>query len=256
MGQSPDRIETRGIRPGRLAITAAAAFMIMLAVILTDARADQHRQSSAARPADASSPASLPSLRSVEAPRPVPVLFRPRTGAFRADGLEGKLPSAWFTRQNAYITIGTGVGGCFGNSCRQSIAGQHPVEDNIPWGADFEVVNVDDALAGSDLDRTADNILSFWTLHTYLSTDAVGPVRVREASRRTLTTNLPRPARLITAELHYDEPEHRDGYRHFYLLVVGGTARSNTAFVATWTDNVTPAVGTSIQDAINSLQVV
>jgi hypothetical protein len=248
-----DRLETSTVGPVRLALVAVAlAAAIALAVVL----ASQPRELSINSAEHAGSHAPAPTNPRIPTPKAPPVHFDRVTGKFSADGLEGTLPVAWFARQNEYITIGTGVGGCFGNACHPNSAGQHPLEDNLPWGAQFEAVTVEDSLTGNGLNQTADKILSYWTRSMILSIDVSGPVKIKNARKRTLTTNLPRPVRMITAEVHCQKSGMRISYDHFYLLVVKGTAGQYIAFVATWSDNATADVTNRIQDSINTLRVV
>lgn len=196
----------------------------------------------------------------------MPLRFDPTTRRFLADGLRGTVPAAWFVRQQEFLDIGApGVGGCFGDACDANLV-DHPIQGNIPWGAEFEVAQVEDLLTGSNLDQTADKILSYWKQFTVFYTDVSGPVIVTNESERTLGLHdtpgssaaggFPRPARMITAELHYHKPGVPTRYDHFYLLVVQGSFGQYTAFVAAWSDNATDDATNAIQESINSLQVV
>lgn len=244
-------------RPAKPIVLVVIAALVASAIVLTVVLVGKPKQFSLVFPWQSGShPAVRPTPRTVRGPAAAPpVRFDPRTRTFLADGLAGTLPAAWFMRRNGFIDIGNGVGGCFGNGCPKLI-GQHPLEDNIPWGAEFEIVEVEDGLTGKDLNRTADNILAYWRQYTIFYTDVSAPVIARNESKRTLTTNLPRPARMITAELRYHKPGLKITYDHFYLLVVGGTSGRYTAFVAAWSDNATSEATTAIQNSINTLRVV
>lgn len=254
--EDPDRLQTTAVRPARLAIGSAA---ITVAIVLAVVLVGQSQVLSVNFPRhSASQPATAPPIPgAMPAPNAATVRFDPATRKFLMDGLEGTLPPAWFMRDEGFFNIGTpGVGGCFGNACDPNNVGPHPLEGNIPWGAVFEAVQVEDPLTGKDISETADKILSYWSQYTVFYTDVSGTVTVQNERKQTMTTNLPRPARMITAELHYHKPGLKIRYDHFYLLVVKGSLGQYTAFVAAWSDNATADAATTIQDSINSLQVV
>ena len=255
----PERLRDRPSRPAMVGIqtvviTAAVALTILLAVVVVG----RPNQVSLVPPGDEDPrPAASPMHKATPVPRPSPtVRFDPRSRQFLSDGIRGRLPAGGFVRKGSFDIGSPGVGGCFGNGCNPNLVGQHPLEDGIPWGAAFEAVPVEDALRGATIEQTADNILSYWRQYTIFYTDASDPVTVRNERKRTLTTNLPRPARIITAELHYHKPGLSVRYDHFYLLVVNGTIGNHTAFVAAWSDNAGPDIGKAIQDSIDSLEVV
>jgi hypothetical protein len=248
--EAPDRLESRPLGPGKLVISAVGlATAIVLALFLVG----QPQVSVNSSPHH---PAPVPGPQTATRIPPPPVRFDPMARTFLTDGLAGKLPSGWFTHQYGYINIGTGIGGCFGNGCRQNVSGQHPIEDNIPWGAEFEVVQLEESLTGADLGRTADRILTYWAQYSIFYADATEGVRVTNTSSRTVSTGLPRPARMITADLHYRRPGTTIIHDHFYLLVVGGMSGRYTAFIAVWSDNATDDTKNAIQDSINTLRVV
>ncbi|QGN31827.1 hypothetical protein [Microlunatus sp. Gsoil 973] len=195
--------------------------------------------------------------KAAPAPKAAPsVRLDPDTGKFSMDGIQGTLPAGACLRKGSFNIGAPGAGGCFGNSCNPNLVGQHPLEDGIPWGAEFEVVQVEEALEGRSIEQTADKILSYWRQYTIFYTDVSGPVTVRNETKRTQTTNLPRPASIITAELHYHKPGLKISYDHFYLRVVKGSFGNYTAFVAAWSDNAGADTAESIQDSINSLEII
>lgn len=271
----PERLEMRPIGPPR---RGAAVLGITIAIVLTLAVAgvaarlsvsltgQEPMQRAATHPAPPPSPWPTPwptvgpTVRSERHPLPaagVPSThFDPRTRQFLADGLQGSLPPSWFSHRQGYLSIGRGAGGCLGNRCRPDIAGQHPLEDNLPWGAEFEIVTVEFSLSGKDIDQTATKIINYWELYTLSSADTAGPVVVQHKRERTIRAYLPRPARMITADLHYRRPGMAVNYDHFYLVVVRGTTGGYTAYVAVWSDNAPTDAVRTIQDSINSLRVV
>lgn len=252
----PDPLRPHSTRPALLGIEA---LVVTAAVVLAIVLIGRPTHVSVNSPADSGprpAPAS-PFPKAAPSAKPHPsVHFNPTNREFLADGIQGTLPAGWFIGEGSFNIGAPGVGGCFGRGCTPNLVGQHPLEENIPWGAEFEVVKVEDALRGSDIEETADNLLSYWRKYTIFYTDTSGKVTVRNERKRTLTTNLPRPARLVTAELHYRKPGLRIRYDHFYLLVVKGTLGNYTAFAAAWSDNATADTVKMIQDSINSLEVV
>lgn len=201
-------------------------------------------------------PTSQAGVRPVPPPSAPPVRFDARTGKFLTDGLRGTLPPTWFDYRQGYISVGTGAGGCLGNRCHPSDAAMHPLEDNIDWGVDFEIVKVEESLTGENIEQTAKKIFDYWTQYAYHYIDTIDPVVVSHKSERTITTMLPRPARLITADLHYRKPDLGHRYDNLYLIVVARTNGGYVAYLAAWSDNATSDVEQAIQESINTLQVV
>lgn len=250
----PERLDIHPAWPRRRAVTVVGiTIAIMLAVVLSDQIIRLPVSFFDHGPSQRS--ASRAVARRAPTPSASPMRFDTATGEFLADGLQGTLPASWFTYQNGYITIGTGAGGCLGDRCRPDVAGQHPLEDNIPWGAEFEIVTVEHSLTGKNIDQTADRILNYWIRYAIYYADTSEPVVVKNKSERTLTANLPRPARMITAELHYRKPGLNVRDDHFYLVVVGGTTGQYTAYVAAWSNNTTADAVHAIQNSINTLRV-
>jgi hypothetical protein len=251
----PDRLQAPSAKPARLGIEAV---IVVAAVVLALVLVGHPKQLSLIGPGHhALHPAAAgPTPRAETTPAAAQVRFNPGTRQFSMDGLQGTLPAGWFLPRKGSFDLGTpGVGGCFGNACDPNQVGPHPLEDNIAWGAEFQAVRVYDPLTGNTINQTADKILTYWTRSTGYYLNARGPITIQQESKQTRTTNLPRPARIITADLHYHKPGLPTRYDHLYLLVVDGSLDDYTAYLAVWSNNAPADTTTTIQNSINSLQV-
>jgi hypothetical protein len=120
------------------------------------------------------------------------------------------------------------------------------------WYATVMAGQVDSNLSGANINQTADKIMSMLVSSTF----GDSKITVKNQRKSTLTKNLPRPARIVTADLHYKVHGLHSSYDHFSLLVVKGSSGGYMAFVSSRPNDASPKIKKAIQDSINTIAVI
>jgi hypothetical protein len=195
---------------------------------------------------DSSSPSESPSP---SASPTGPFSYDAATRVFAYDGLQITLPDA------PYITTqtGTDLGGPAGIGV-ESYAVVHKKYNgkSSDWDATVEVDQVGPELTGKTLEQTADKIISAWAHGAFASS----PAQVRNEKKSTITKNEPRPARVITADMHYSIKGLSSKYDHVSLLVSKGPSGKYVAFLSSRPDDASAKIKTALQTSINTVHLI
>jgi hypothetical protein len=233
-------------KPALLAVAAVIVVGgIVLAIVLFGRPAPPALQPPAPRRADSSSPPSP----SPSASPTGPSSYDATTRVFSYDGLQLTLPG------KPYITVKTGstdLGGSAGVGV-ESYAVVHKNDNGkfADWDASVEVDQVGSQLTGETLEQTADKIVVAWARGAFAGSRA----KVMNEQKRTITKNEPRPARVITADMHYSVKGLASKYDHVSLLVTKGPSGSYVAFLSSRPDDASAKIKSALQASINTVRL-
>lgn len=175
-----------------------------------------------------------------------PTTFDPTTRKFSMDGLEITMPGSPYTvHQTGFSYLGgPGVDGT------ASVHAKYNGKSD--WTAAVSAGRVGQDLVGKNLNDTADKIMSNWA-----ATAFDGPrVKIRNVKQSTVTKNEPRPARIVTADVHYQLKGLASRYDHVSLLVTKGPSGNYIAFISSRPNDASAAIKKSLDAAINTIHLV
>jgi len=196
---------------------------------------------------DSSSPSESPSPSATPTG---PFTYDTATRVFAYDGLQITLPDKpYFAIQPGATDLGgpDGIG-------VESYAVVHKDYNgkSSDWDATVEVDQVGPALTGKTLEQTADKIISGWSKGAF----AGSPAKIMNEHKSTITKNEPRPARIITADMHYSIKGVASKYDHVSLLVTKGPSGKYVAFLSSRPDDASPKIKTALQASINTVHLI
>jgi len=195
-----------------------------------------------AAPSASATPTPEPSAT----PTGPPVSFDPSTRVIDYDGLKLTLPAAPYKITRTFSTpLGdSGQGAEADAVVHKSYDGK-----SSDWDATVIVDEVGSDLQGTTLDQTADKIMAQWQKSSFGGSKTT----VTGEKKSTLTKNLPRPVRIITADVHYSVKGVASKYDHVSLLVAKGKTGGYVAFISSRPNDANAKIKKSLQDSIDTV---
>lgn len=175
--------------------------------------------------------------------------FDQLTRKFVLDGVQITLPAAPYaiTRPG-----GTDLGGPGGGARADAVVHKNYNGRGSDWDAAVEIDHVGPAMRGKTLNETADKIIATWAASAFAGDRAA----ITNEKKSTITKGEPRPARIITADLHYKVKNLTSRYDHVSLLVTTGRSGDYVAFISSRPNDAGPKIKTALKNSINTLRLV
>ncbi|QGN34128.1 DUF2510 domain-containing protein [Microlunatus sp. Gsoil 973] len=173
--------------------------------------------------------------------------YDPASRKFAFDGLEITLPAKpYVVRSTEFNDLGGSPG----------MTASAPVHEDYngsgsDWTAAFDVGSVPTEHAGKNIAETADKIIAWWQQNAFNDT----VVTVKNAKRSTITKNLPRPARIVTADLHYKVDGVKSSYDRVSVLVAKGPSGEYVAFISSRPNDADARTKKALQDSIDTVHL-
>lgn len=178
-----------------------------------------------------------------------PVSYDAATRVFAYDGLRITMPGKpYIVTQSRGTDLGSTIG--------VGVQAYAPVHKNYngrssDWDATVDVDEVGADLTGKNLDDTADKIISMWAKGAF----AGSPAKITNEQQSTITKNEPRPARIVTADMHYSIKGLASHYDHVSLLVTKGPSGKYVAFLSSRPDDASAKIKNALQASINTVHL-
>ena len=200
-------------------------------------------------PSTAGSPSPGPSSSAAGTPTGPAVSYDPTTRAYALDGLQITMPGAPYviSRPTSTVLGTSGVG-------IRAYAVVHPDYDGDgdDWAAAVVVDVVGPELTGSSLDQTADKIFAQWGKVGF----AGGVTNIEDEKKTTVTDDLPRPTRVITADVYYTVSGIISQYDVVSLMVTQGQSGQYVALISSWPNDSDDQIKSALQSSINTVGLV
>lgn len=247
----PDGARRLSLKPALVGIgVVVVVAVIVLAIVLFGNPAPRGLEPPP--PADSAgtlSPSPSPTASPTVAGNGPDVRFDPVTRMFLMDGLRLTLPAAPYaiTRPER-----TDLGGPGGGVRADAVVHKDYNGRGSDWDATVEVDHVGPTMRGKTLNQTADKIISTWATSAFAGV----PATIKNEKKVTITKGEPRPARIITADLHYKVKGVKSTYDHVSLLVIKGPSGNYVAFISSRPGDASPKIKKSLQDCINTIHLV
>lgn len=175
--------------------------------------------------------------------------FDATTRVFSYDGLRITLPDKPYVITQSQ---GTDLGGPTGVGVQaDAVVHKNYNGKSSDWDATVDVDQVGAELTGHNLNQTADKIISVWAQGAF----GGSPAKIQNEQKSTITKNEPRPARIITADLHYSIKGVASRYDHVSLLVTKGPSGKYVAFLSSRPNDASAKIKTALQDSINTIHL-
>lgn len=174
--------------------------------------------------------------------------YDPTTRVFAYDGLQITLPGKPYSN---YPSTPTDIGGD-----PVGVEGSAPVHTKYDksgdeWDATVEVGSVGPKLTGKNLNQTADKIISYWADNLFNGAS----VKIEKEKKSTITKGEPRPARIITADLHYSVKGVASKYDRFSLLVIKGPSGKYEEFLSSRPNDSSAKINKAFEVSINTVRL-
>lgn len=233
-------------RPALLAVGAVVlAAAIVLAIVLFGKPTTPGLQPpppAKDNPSESASPSPSPSPTG-------PFTYDAATRVFAYDGLRITMPGKPYTVTQAR---GTDLSGKIGVGVQAfALVHKNYNGQSSDWDATVEVDEVGADLTGKNLDDTADKIISMWSKGAF----AGSPAKITNEQKSTITKNEPRPARIITADMHYSIKGLASRYDHVSLLLTKGPSGKYVAFLSSRPNDASAKVKKALQASINTVHL-
>jgi hypothetical protein len=173
--------------------------------------------------------------------------YDPVTRKFAFDGLQITIPGEPYTVGSTEFDD---LGGTPGVSASVSVHENYNGKGS-DWRAALTVGRVPKELAGTNLTHTADKIITSWQRTAFDDSK----VTIKNLKKSTLTKNLPRPARIITADMHYKVKGVKSSYDRVSLLVAKGPSGEYVAFLSSRPNDADAGTKKAVQDSIKTVQL-